>query len=260
MTNLGDTALRWNPERYEKFSGPRLQPGIDLIARMTPPSEGAIVDLGCGTGTLTALLGERFGVGRLSGLDSSPEMIAKARERHPEIDWHQGDISSWHADQPLAAIYSNAAMHWLPDHERLFPRLLDELVPGGVLAIQMPRPYQQDSFRLLVELARQAEWREVVQEPRRPVSQPTDYFDLLAPIAASVEIWQTDYLQVLDPPDAVFEYARSTMLLPIVEGLAEADAARFSQAYRSALAEAYGTLHQGKTLYPFNRLFILARK
>ncbi len=260
MTISSETPLHWDPERYEKFSGPRLQPGIDLMARMAPPSEGAIVDLGCGTGALTVLLGERFGADRVSGLDSSPEMIAKARERHPDLSWQETNIAGWHADQPLAAIFSNAALHWLPTHERLFPLLLDELVPGGVLAIQMPRPYQQPSFRLLVELIRQPEWRDLVPEPSQPVSPPEEYFDLLSPIAASVEIWQTEYLQVLDPPDAVFEYARSTMLLPIVEGLAEADAARFSDAYRSVLAEAYGSLHQGKTLYPFNRLFILARK
>ncbi|MEM1401533.1 MAG: methyltransferase domain-containing protein, partial [Pseudomonadota bacterium] len=116
--------MRWNPELYEKFAGPRLQPGLDLIARMAPPTDnGPIVDLGCGTGTLTDALGQAFNASdRLVGIDHSPEMLAKARGRYPTIAWREGDVSDWQSDRPAAALFSNAVLHWLDDHEALFGR------------------------------------------------------------------------------------------------------------------------------------------
>jgi len=256
----GHRTMRWNPDSYEKFAGPRLQPGIDLLSRLNPPEQGPIYDLGCGTGTLTARLAHRFGAHRVVGIDSSPAMLAKARDRYPDLTWREGDIGAFRADDPAAAIYSNAALHWLADHERLLPRLLTELAPDGQLAMQVPRNYEEAAFIALADLTARPEWRDKVGAPVRSILEPEAYFDLLAPLGAEIEIWQTKYLQVLEPPDAVFEYSRSTMLLPVLKGLDEALASRFSQVYRQALAEAYAALHYGKTLYSYNRLFLLLRK
>lgn len=256
----GQVAMQWNPEAYEKFAGPRMQPGIDLLSRLAPPEAGPIFDLGCGTGMLTSLLADRFGAHRVIGIDNSPDMLAKARERFPDLTWRQGDIASFVADQPAAAIFSNAALHWLPDHHWLLPRLLEELAPDGQLAMQVPRNYDEAAFTVLADLTLRPEWRGKAGAPVQSILEPEAYFDLLTPLVSEIDIWQTKYLQVLDPPDAVFDYSRSTMLLPVTEGLDEISATQFSNAYRDALADAYATLHHGKTLYSYNRLFLLLRK
>jgi len=255
--------MAWDPQQYLKFAGARMQPGLDLIARIPDFPASRIVDLGCGTGHLTGLLARRWPSAQVVGLDQSQEMLATAIEDFPaadwpSLDWRQGQVAGWAADEPLDVIFSNAALHWLDDHEALFPHLIDQLTPGGVLAVQMPRNFDQPSHRLLRSLAAEGPWAERITLRQTPVLSPESYYDLLASRVASLQIWETDYLHVLTGDRPVLDWVRGTALLPVLEALDGDELESFLNRYAGQLAEAYPKRADGKTLFSFRRLFLLA--
>ncbi|MBV8168522.1 MAG: methyltransferase domain-containing protein, partial [Alphaproteobacteria bacterium] len=133
-------AATWDPALYLKFTDQRLRPALDLMARVPLPAPATVFDLGCGPGNVTKILKERWPDAAVTGVDSSPEMLAKAKAV-PGIAWQQSDLATWRAPKPADVVYSNAAFHWLDDHATLFPHLLRQVAPGGFLAIQMPRQH-----------------------------------------------------------------------------------------------------------------------
>jgi trans-aconitate 2-methyltransferase len=252
--------MRWDPALYLRHAGPRLRPGIDLISRVALDAPRRIVDLGCGTGDLTALLAERWPAARVVGLDASPEMLDLARARHPGIEWVRADLAGWRPPDPVDLVFSNAALHWLDGHERLLPRLLDALAPGGVLAVQMPRNFAAPSHRAIAEVAEAGPWRERLRPLVRvePVWPPERYHRLLRPLSARLEVWETEYFHLLEGPDPVFEWVSGTALRPLMSALEEPERSAFGAAVRERLAIAYPPEPDGTTLFPFRRLFLVA--
>jgi trans-aconitate 2-methyltransferase len=259
----------WDPTQYLAFSDLRLRPAAELLARVRHDGPGLIYDLGCGTGHITRLLCRRWPDAELVGLDSSQAMLDRALQSQDEgsrITWQREDIAAWRASRPADIIYSNAALHWLDAHETLFPDLHGQLAPGGVLAVQMPLSWHLPSHRLMREVLEHgsehggplgdAALR--ARYARPPVAQPADYYTWLAPHAAHIDIWITEYLQILQGADAVLEWVKGTGLRPILDGLAGNERDRFMDVYRQRLAEAYPVRAGGETLYPFQRLFIVA--
>ncbi|HEY0714735.1 MAG TPA: methyltransferase domain-containing protein, partial [Polyangia bacterium] len=127
-------ASTWNDEQYLKFADERTRPAIELLARVPLTNAERVADYGCGPGNSTALLIERFAGAEVIGIDNSAEMLARARRDHPTGQWVQADIASYEPAAPLDLLFANAALQWLPDHATLFPRLLQQVRPGGVLA------------------------------------------------------------------------------------------------------------------------------
>jgi trans-aconitate 2-methyltransferase len=252
--------MRWNPSQYTKFAGPRLQPGLDLVARVPAIEARCLVDLGCGTGEITAALAERFPLAMAVGLDSSEEMLGKARERFPALVWERGDIAQWSIAEPVHVLFSNAALQWLDDHERLFARLLSHVAPGGVFAVQMPRNFAAPSHQRMREIAKDARWAGKVKLREEPVLSPERYYELLRPHCSELEIWETEYLHVLEGEDPVLEWTKGTALLPVTSALTGAERDAFVERYRDALREAYPRRSDGRTLFPFRRIFLLARR
>lgn len=253
--------MTWNPEQYAKFAGLRVQPGLDLINRLPVEARiGAAVDLGCGTGELTALLADRYPDATVTGLDSSTAMLDKARSHFPGQIWVEGDIARWRADRPLDLIFSNAALHWLPDHDRLLPRLVDSLAKSGLLAVQMPRNYATPSHALIRAVADLPRFAGRITLQSEPVARPDVYDTLLAPLVDEIEIWETEYWHRLSGDEPVFEWVKSTALRPVLEALDGADREAYLADYRRRLQEAYPKRPDGITLFPFRRLFILARR
>lgn len=252
--------MSWDPAQYLKFAGERMRPAVDLLARVAAEAPQAVVDLGCGAGNLAPLLMARWPGAQLTGVDSSPEMLARARAAYPKAQFVQGDIGAWRPARPVDVLYSNAALHWLDGHERLLPALLESLAPGGWLAVQMPRNFSAPSHTSIVETIEQGSWRARL-EPlvrREPVAAPGFYWRLLEPRAAELQVWETEYLQVLEGEDPVLEWVKATGLRPVLNGLEGAERERFLQIYRQRLRQAYPQKADGKTLYPFPRLFIVA--
>ncbi|MBV9859114.1 MAG: methyltransferase domain-containing protein [Alphaproteobacteria bacterium] len=252
--------MAWHPAQYLKFAGPRLRPAIDLLGRIGAEAPASVYDLGAGAGNVTRLLAARWPQARIVGIDDSAEMLAKAEAELPHIRWEKADLAGWHPPQPADVIYSNAALHWLGDHQRLFPALLAALAPGGTLAVQMPRNFAAPSHTSMAEAARRGPWRERLEPLLRPapVGGPDFYFDLLAPAAASLDIWETEYLQVLEGEHPVAEWTKSTWLHPLLEALEESQRSAFEACYTELVDAAYPRRPDGRTLFPFRRLFIVA--
>ncbi len=254
--------MSWDPGQYLKNAGPRLRPALDLLAAIPTQAPETVVDLGCGPGNITPLLAGRWPEARILGLDNSPDMLARAREAAPDFTFAEADAATWTAEEPVDVIYANAALHWLEDHDRQFPRLLAQLRPGGVLAAQMPRNHFAPSHRLMAEAFEAGAWSPGIPTPRGlpPVHDPADYYRLLAPLCDDLEIWESEYLQVLEGEDPVKEYTKATGLRPYLAALEGADLARFEADYAARLRLAYPPEADGRTLFPFRRLFLVARR
>jgi trans-aconitate 2-methyltransferase len=252
----------WDPAQYLRFSGERLQPALDLLARVPIAEPARVVDLGCGAGNVTAILKARFPGAAVTGVDSSPAMLAKAREAAPDCVFAQGDFETWAPAAPLDLLFSNAALHWTGAHETLFPRLLSCVAPGGWLAVQMPAMHAEPLRRLQPEIAAAGPWatalRGLASAP--PILPPGEYWDTMRPHASQVEIWETVYLHALTGPDAVGEWAAGSSLRPFLDPLDAPMRAGFRRAYAAAMAVHYPPRADGTTLVPFRRLFVLARR
>ncbi|MFO1059655.1 MAG: methyltransferase domain-containing protein [Dongiaceae bacterium] len=255
----------WDPQQYVRFADHRLRPGLDLLARVPdlppdPPGDG-IWDLGCGSGALAPFLARRWPDRRVRGLDSSAEMLEAARRAVPEVDFEAGDIAGWQAPAPAALLYANAALQWLPDHRTLFPRLLAMLAPGGVLAVQMPHNHDSPSHQAMRAAAADGPWSARLGAVRaiQPVAEAAAYHRILAG-AAALDIWETEYLHVLTGPDPVVEWTKGTGLRPYLDRLEGAERQGFLAAYAARVAAAYPPEPDGRTLFPFRRLFIVAQR
>jgi trans-aconitate 2-methyltransferase len=263
--------MAWDPAQYLKFAGPRLRPALDLLQRIDAEAPATVYDLGAGAGNVTRLIAARWPDARIVGIDSSAEMLAKAAAEPPErpatagrpgatIEWRQADLGSWRPDRPADVIYSNAALHWLPEHPRLLASLVGALAPNGVLAVQMPRNFGAPSHTSITDTALEGPWRPVLEPLLNPspVSPPEFYYDLLAPLAKSLDIWETEYLQVLEGANPVKEWTKGTWLGPLLGALDEPERSRFEAAYGERVAAAYPPRGDGKTLFPFRRMFLIA--
>lgn len=238
--------------------GSRLRPGVDLIANVPDIGAHRVIDLGCGTGRLTERLRARWPHAEVVGLDSSPAMLEQARGDFPAIEWIEADIAGWAPEEKIDIIMSNAALHWLPRHGILFPRLFSYLAPGGLLAVQMPRNWSEPSHVLVRQVAEALGFAERMGPEWIPVAEPAFYYDLMAPIAAHLEIWETTYMQPLEGDNPVVDWIRSTALQPVMDKLNDAEAAEFLRVYGERVRKAYPKRESGMTLFPFRRLFIMA--
>jgi trans-aconitate 2-methyltransferase len=250
----------WDPAQYLAFAGPRLRPALDLLARVPLAAPAVVYDLGCGAGNVTRLLAERWPSAAVAGVDGSASMLAAARAAVPAGTWVQADLGTWRAPRPADLLFSNAALHWLDDHPRLFPRLTADLAPGGVLAVQMPRNHGAPSHTEMVAAAESGPWRERLGPALRPrpVGEPAVYHDILQPHVSKLDIWETEYLHVLDGDNPVVEWTRGSALKPLLDALEEPERSAFAAEYAARIARAYPRRPDGRTLLPFRRLFIVA--
>ena len=251
----------WDPAQYLRFGDHRLRPALDLMARIALDAPRTIHDLGCGPGNVTGLLEQRWPAARITGVDGSPDMLARARASYPTLAWQQADLDTWRPEEPGDLIFSNATLHWLDEHERFFPRLMACLEPGGVLAVQMPDNFAAPTHTLIGEIVRGGGWRTRLEPALRPhpVLAPAAYHDILLPHARSLDIWQTTYLHVLEGENPVVEWTKGSVLRPILDRLRdEEETSAFLRAYGDGIRRAYPRRADGRTLLPFGRLFIIA--
>ncbi len=252
----------WDPALYERYKRYRDRPALDLMLQM--PRGGdlkEIWDLGCGTGEHAALLARRYPDAKVHGLDSSPDMIARCRTRPDAVDWVLGDLNSF--DTPADLIFTNAALQWAPDHGTLFPRLISLLRPSGVFACQMPLAYESVHHGVLRRTAAEGPWAETLKGADAIREMPTAaaYYDWLAPLADSIDIWSTKYLHVLEGEDAVVDWMSGTALRPYFDVLGETPLkAAFLDAFRAEIAKVFPMRADGTILFPFERLFIVAQR
>ena len=252
--------MTWSPSQYLRFSDHRVRPGLELLARIPDIDPGVVFDLGCGTGNLTDEIARRWPEARVVGVDNSEEMIIRATEDHPDMEFERGDIETWTPEDEVDLIFSNATLHWLDHHGRLFPRLFDFLRPGGVLAVQMPNNWSAPTHTVPKSVLDQPRWSAAVRHLLLidRVDTPSEYRRWLIDAAESIDIWQTTYYQELTGPDPVWEWTAGSLLRPILAALEGPDLDDFTESVKSGYRTAYPPDHTGTVLLPFRRLFLIA--
>jgi trans-aconitate 2-methyltransferase len=261
--------MAWDPQQYLQFEDQRLRPAIDLMARVSLASPRRVIDLGCGTGNVTRLLAQRWPDAQITGVDNSGTMLERARAAATDLTRVQfvtGELDAWLPAAPADLVFSNAALHWLPDHATLIARVASMVAPTGTLAVQMPDNFRAPSHATIAALALSARWRGKLGSLVRatPTAPAADYYAWLAPLFPRIDIWTTEYLQVLAPSAAgdhpVAAWTKGTWLGPYLSALDAAEQGEFLVAYERELATAYPLLPGGGVLFPFRRLFIVANR
>lgn len=243
----------WDPDHYEEFFAERHQPGRDLMVRIDLIDPASVVDLGCGTGRLTAELSDRWPGATVLGLDRSAEMIAAAAKTR--VQYEVGDIGEWEPAEPLDLVFANASLHWIDNHQLLFPRLVSMLRSGGALAVQMPLSWDQPSHRILRSVG--AEFGVEIASP--PTLDPGEYLDVLAD-HATTEAWVTTYHHVLTGSNPVFRWVSATGMQRFLSRIDDEHHDAYQAECARRIEATYPPNKRGETVFPFTRLFVLARR
>lgn len=254
---------QWNPELYLRFEDERTRPAHDLVANIPVRDPKRIVDLGCGPGNSTAVLKRRWPAAEVIGVDNSPAMIAAATKADPSGRWLPGDAATWTPAEPVNVLFSNATLQWVPGHAAVIPHLFRQVAAGGVLAVQMPAHFDSPLHRLMERIADRPGWKGNPSAAKTAlrVEPPEFYYDLLTPIASRVDIWLTEYHHVLSDPAAIVTWIRGTGLRPFLAALADdAERTEFERLLLDETTQAYPRRADGKVLFPFRRLFVVAVK
>jgi trans-aconitate 2-methyltransferase len=250
--------MAWNPEIYNQFKSERSAPFYDLLALLNVRAGLEVIDLGCGTGELTAKLAEMLPEARVLGIDSSEEMLAGSRQNNGStLDFECISIENQlKKPQQWDVVFSNAALQWVPDHESLFPQVIAKIKPGGQLLVQMPAQHHNLTNRLLNELAAQEPYAAAYEGWNRisPVLELDRYAEILFENGSkSIQVLEKIYPLVLNDADALLTWVSGTALIPYLERLAEPLKSRFREDYHVLLQQ-----HFPKTpvFYPFKRILM----
>lgn len=259
----------WDPGQYERFADHRSRPFVELLGRVAADAARLVIDLGCGNGPSTLLAARRWPDARVIGVDSSPEMLARARtlDSDGRVEWVQSDIAEYRLDAagPPDVVLSNAALQWVPAHRELIPGWLGRLAPGGWFAMQVPGNVAAPSHRLMRDAAadhpRRAQLLPLL--PEHPVDEPSGYAELLATGCSHIDVWETSYLQILDPEgqqrDPVLEWVKGTALRPLLDALPGSEQPAFLADLAGRYAAAYPRRPYGVP-FAFRRIFAVGRR
>lgn len=249
----------WNAAQYLKFEKQRTQPAKDLLMRLKAYTPHTAVDIGCGPGNSTSAIAECFPHTALMGIDSSPDMIQKAKAKYPALSFALCDALSLEGKYDL--LFSNACLQWIPDHAALIPALMSKLNEAGVLAVQMPMNGEEPLFRIIREVAAEPRWglQNVKVQPNETLS-PAEYFDILAGCSSSFDLWETKYYHPLPDHRALVDWVKGTRIRPYLERLDEAQGIAFEEAIVERAKAAYPTRKSGEVVLGFRRFFFTAIK
>lgn len=251
----------WNPQKYLTFAGQRARPFFDLLSQVGAESPRRIVDLGCGPGNLTEVMIQRWPDAAVEAVDSSPEMVAAANERG--VNARLGDISAFAPQPDTDVLLSNAALQWIPEHADLMVGWVGRLEPGAWMAVQVPGNFTATSHASVRVLADQAKWSNLLEGiPFRRgevVETPARYAERLRNAGCSVNAWETTYIHELEGEHPVLDWISGTSLGPVRERLSDQQWQEFRSELIPMLAKAYPRRPDGRTWYPFRRIFIVAQ-
>ena len=253
----------WEPEKYLRFKQERTRPVQDLISRIDLQEPEHILDRGGGPGNSTAALKDRWPRSEIIGIDNSLAMVDRANSDHPDIRFMVEDASKdiSHLGQ-FDLVFANASLQWIPEHEALLPRLLGMLRPGGVLAVQIPQFDEMPISKAITEAAMAGEWASYLTsfEPGFTFRPARSYYDILTGKAKDLQLWSTDYHHVMPSHLAIMDMMESTGLRPYLDRLPSSQIPAFKKAVIERLMSCYPCQCDGRVLFPFKRLFIIARR
>lgn len=249
----------WDSKLYIKFKKERTQPAADLANRLRGYNPHKIADIGCGPGNSTSVVKSVFPGADITGIDSSPNMIEKARKEHPELNFQLCDANDLPDGYDM--LFSNACLQWIPNHFELLPKLMDKLNPGGVLAVQVPMNRSEPLYRIIDEVAADPKWNfnNIYFETNGTLS-PGEYYDILCGCSSDFQIWETVYCHALASHEALVDWVKGTRLRPYLEALDNEQAAEFENEILSRAMAAYPVQKDGNVILNFRRFFFTAVK
>ncbi|MFJ2409448.1 trans-aconitate 2-methyltransferase [Pseudomonas sp. NPDC087814] len=253
--------MTWSAKQYSMFEQQRTRPVRDLVAAIPEGDVRTAVDLGCGPGNSTEVLADRFPQAVVTGMDSSDDMLVDARKRLPALNFELADIGAWNPVQKFDVILANASLQWLPDHATLYPHLVNQLTPGGTLAVQTPDNLDEPAHKLAREVAADGPWAAKIGSVKHNERHTASYyFELLSQHCSTVDVWRTTYHHPLAGSAAVVEWFKGSALRPFLAPLTESERNAFLDEYLARITKAYPALADGTVLLPFPRLFIIATR
>ncbi len=255
----------WDPGQYLQYADERGRPFFDLVSRIPVGAPRRVVDLGCGPGNLTRQLVDRWPDARITGVDSSPDMVreAQARAVKARLDFEQGDVMSWEPDGPVDVVVANAVLQWVPGHLDLIAKVAGWLAPGGAFAFQVPDNFTSPSHLAIRDIRLSAKWRDRLGDGAdrgAGVHPPEVYLEAFEAAGLQPDVWHTTYFHVLTGNQPVLEWVKGTALRPVLTALADdPDAtAEFLAECGALLDKSYLNRPNG-VIFPFRRIFAVGR-
>lgn len=256
--------MKWDSNQYMKFGNERTRPSAELAAQIKLAAPKTVIDLGCGPGNSTENLLNRFPEADILGVDSSDDMLESAREKYKGTSLHfeQMNISpDMTVDKCYDVVFSNACLQWIPDHERLIPKVFDMVNDGGVMAIQLPLSHRLVIYDIVRELENNEKWKGCFEGVEKiKTLEPEVYFDMLSDLTDDFNVWETVYYHRMKTYDDIIEWYKGTGLRPYFRVLSEDKQAEFCEDILSRLREELPMQKNGEVIYKFPRLFFTAYK
>ena len=251
---------QWNSEQYLKFENQRTQPAIDLVKRITIEQPKNILDIGCGPGNSTSVLKLMFPQAYILGVDNSEDMIKKAEEAYPNINFQICDITTdLDKVDKYDVIFSNACLQWVPNHKEVIPMLFNKLNKNGILAVQIPMNGQETLFKIMNDVVSESRWKfSSMRIETNETLLPEEYFDILASCTDDFDIWETVYYHNMPSVKAMVEWIKGTRLRPYLNALDKVNAEKLEREITKRATAAYDTQKNGEIIFKFKRFFFVA--
>lgn len=250
----------WNSNQYTKFENERTQPSVDLIHRINITPE-SVLDIGCGPGNSTHQLHEYFPAADIVGIDSSDNMLDKAKISYPELKFQKCVIPD-QLDQigSFDLIFSNACLHWISDHKSLLPKLMDKLNHGGMLAVQMPLVQNAMFYKALDKLVSNDRWKKLSSIKNFHNLSPDETYDILSGVSKKVTMWDTTYYHIVPSYNSVIDWYKGSGLRPYLEALSQKEEAEFISELLEMIKKEFPVQADGSVILKMPRLFFTAVK
>ena len=246
-----------------QFKSERTQPSIDLVSKISCERPDKIIDIGCGPGNSTQILANRWPESSIIGLDNSASMIEKAKTDYPDQEWLMADAADYRSETKYDIVFSNAVIQWIPNHEKLLHTLFNLLSEKGILAVQIPQFWDMPLGDIIRKTAAIDRWQPLIRDVSDIFVMHSYhfYYDRLTEFFPSVEIWQTDYMHILDNHESIMEMMRSTGLRPYQEKLSTSEEkTEFEADVKKGIVQSYPVQKDGKVILPFKRLLFIGYK
>ncbi len=254
----------WNSKKYLQFEKERTQPVKDLISRIELTNPSKIIDIGCGPGNSTNELQKKWKNADIIGLDNSPNMIEKANKSMANIKWILQDANTELEDLgKFDIVFSNAAIQWMPNHEKLIPKLFNMVEDKGVLAVQLPNTSNMPVHIALKSISSNDKWSQYFDGSTSQQSRHNIpfYYDVISSLTSELYIWEVNYFHVMENHHKIIEWYESTGMKPYLERLhTEELQAEFKHDMLVEISKHYPTQKNGRILFKFKREFFLAYK
>jgi Trans-aconitate methyltransferase len=253
----------WNPGKYLDFKNERTLPSIDLVEKIDIKDPKNIIDIGCGPGNSTQVLVKKYPDSVITGLDSSETMIEKARNDYPKQTWILEKAENISNDTKYSIVFSNAALQWMDNHETLIPNLWNLVDKNGAFAAQIPCFEMMPACAAINDTAKKSKWNNSIKFRKwdRNMNDLNYYYELLSKYTEKIHLWETHYFHIMPSMQEIINFVHTTAFKPYLDQLNTEDE---KQAFEKEVLEEchkyYKVQSNGKVLFPFMRMFMIAYK